>query len=144
MHFNGQEQFEIDQQTLWDRLTDMNFISSLIPDRERTEEIGDRRFSCRVRPSLGFFKGSLRLAFDIVDSQPTDQLAVRVVGKGIGASVTVNVSMRLAAADVGSTLDWEAVVAERRGLLKPISIDLIQGAAERVISDFWGSFRGAI
>ncbi len=144
MQFAGQEHIELDPQELWDRLSDMNFISSLIPDSEGAADINSDGFTCRVRPRFMFFQGTMKLAFDVTESQPPERLAVRVTGKSIGAGATIDVEMQLAGAETGTDLQWAAVVAERKGLLKPIGGDLIRGAAERVIGDFWTSFRAAL
>jgi carbon monoxide dehydrogenase subunit G len=141
MNFAGTEQFDCGQTELWTRLTDMAFVSRAIPDAERIELIGNSGFACRVRPRLSFLTGSLELAFEIIESIPSERLTVRSRGKGIGAAVVVESHLHLLRAEAGTELHWTGVIVEREGLLKPIGQSLIQAAAQRVITNFWQQFR---
>ncbi len=144
MNFTGEERFEAAQEQLWDRLTDMKFIANVIPDLERVEQVGSDKLICRVRPQFSFLSGSLRLTFEIMEADPPEHLKVRCRGKGIGASVDVETDIRLIQESDVTILDWNGVIAKREGLLKPVSTGLIQGAAQKVIGDFWIRFRNAL
>ena len=144
MNFSGSEHFECSQSELWARLTDMAFVSRVIPDVDRVERIDSTGFACRVRPRFSFLTGSLDLVFELIDPVPDERLKVRSRGKGIGAAVVVEAEMQLAAADSGTELKWNGTIVSREGLLKPVSSALIQAAARRVIESFWKRFREAI
>ena len=144
MNFSGSEHFECSQSELWARLTDMVFVSRVIPDVDRVERIDSTGFACRVRPRFSFLTGSLDLVFELIDPVPDERLKVRSRGKGIGAAVVVEAEMQLAAADSGTELKWNGTIVSREGLLKPVSPALIQAAARRVIESFWKRFREAI
>jgi carbon monoxide dehydrogenase subunit G len=144
MNFAGSEQFACSQAELWSRLTDMGFVSQVIPDLERVERLEQSGFACRVRPRFSFLTGSLTLAFELVESTPIERLTVRSRGKGIGAAVVVEAELHLTAAESGTELQWIGTIVAREGLLKPVSPALIQGAAQRVIDSFWQRFREAI
>ena len=144
MKFTGEEKFEQAREEIWDRLTDMNFIANLIPDLERVEQIESDRFICRVRPQFAFLSGSLKLTFEIMEADPPDHLKVLCRGKGIGASVDVETDIRLRQESEVTILDWKGVIENRKGLLKPVSTGLIQGAAQKIIGDFWSKLRSAL
>lgn len=144
MKFTGEEQFDQAREEIWDRLTDMNFIANLIPDLQRVEQIESDKFVCRVRPKFGFMAGSLKLTFEIVEATPPEHLKVRCQGKGIGASIDVETEIRLVQESDVTKLDWMGVIGQRKGLLKPVSTGLIQGAAQKVIGDFWSKLRSAL
>jgi len=144
MNFTGTEQFDCSQAELWTRLTDMSFMSRVIPDVDRVERIDTSGFACRVRPRFSFLTGSLDLAFELIDPAPLERLKVRACGKGIGAAVVVDAEMKISGTETGSEVLWTGAIVSREGLLKPVSSGLIQGAAQRVIEDFWRTFRDAI
>ena len=125
-------------------MTDMEFVSRVIPDVDRVEGIEDSGFTCKVRPRFSFLTASLELKFEMVESAPPERLKVRSRGKGIGAAVVVDAEIFLAASGSGTELKWTGTIVSREGLLKPISTGLIQGAAERVINSFWQKFRAAV
>jgi len=144
MNFTGVEQFDCEQAELWARLTDMGFVSRMIPDVDRVERLDATGFACRVRPRFSFLTGSLDLVFEVIDPVPQERLKVRTRGKGIGAAVVVEAEMQLLSVESGTELRWTGTIASREGLLKPVSAGLIEGAARRVIETFWKKFREAI
>ncbi|SRR6266481_4159157 len=141
MNFAGTEQFECTHVELWARLTDLAFVSSVIPDVDRVDRIDASGFTCRVRPRFSFLTGSLELNFELIEHVAPVRLKVRSRGKGIGAAVVVDAEIGLAAGDNGTELRWTGTIVSRDGLLKPVSAALIQAAAKRVIDSFWQKFR---
>lgn len=144
MNFSGAEVFACGQAELWTRLTDMEFVSRVIPDVDRVDRIDGNGFACRVRPKFSFLTGSLDLVFELIDPAPQERLKVRSRGKGIGAAVVVEAEMHLAAVESGTELKWTGTIVSREGLLRPVSSALIQAAARRVIDNFWKRFREAL
>jgi carbon monoxide dehydrogenase subunit G len=144
MNFTGTEQFACSQAELWSRLTDMAFISRVIPDVDRVERLDATGFACRVRPRFSFLTGSLDLAFELLDPVPQERLKVRSRGKGIGGGVVVEAELQITSRESGSDVLWTGTIVSREGLLKPVSAGLIQGAAQRVIENFWARFREAL
>jgi carbon monoxide dehydrogenase subunit G len=119
-------------------------VSRVIPDVDRITKLEQTGFSCRVRPRFSFLTGTLDLTFEIIDSTPPARLKVRSRGKGIGAAVVVEADLHLVAGGSGTELQWTGVIVSREGLLKPIGPSLIQGAAQRVIDNFWKNLRAAM
>src|SRR5438132_11807260 len=144
MNFSGVEYFECSQAELWHGLTDMAFVSGVIPDVERVERIEPAGFSCKVRPGFSVLKGSLDVHFDILESASPERLNVRSRGKGIGSAVVVDIAIQLAPRGAGTELKWTGTIVSREGLLKPVGPSLIQAAAQRVIDSFWQKFRAAL
>ena len=144
MKFSGTEQFEFEQDFVWGRLQDLEFIAQLIPGQTQVESVQASSFVCRVRPGFSFLAGKLTLTFEVIESTPIERTKIRVHGKGIGAAVIVEALICLASSAPGTTLEWTGEVVERRGLLKPVSTGLIQAAADDVIRRFWTSFRSAL
>ena len=144
MNFTGEENFAADRDKLWDRLTDMEFVSQAIPDLDRVERMEPDLLVCRVKPSLSFLSGSLKLTFEAIEKKPPDMARIRVSGKGIGASLVVEIEIRLTAKGEETRLAWSADIVERGGLLKPVSPTLIQASAEKVIGAVWSRFREAL
>src|SRR5437773_1947066 len=129
MNFAGTEHFDGSQAELWARLTDLAFVSRVLPDVDRVDRIDDAGFACRVRPRFSFLTGSFDLSFELVEPVPPQRLTVRSRGKGIGAAVVVEAELHLAGVEAGTELRWTGTIVAREGLLKPVSPALIQAAA---------------
>jgi len=144
MQFAGTEQFECSHAELWQRLTDLTYVSSVIPDVDRVDRIDASGFTCRVKPRFSFLTGSFELTFELIEPVAPIRLKVRSRGKGIGSSVVVDAEICLAAINYGSKLNWTGTIVSREGLLKPVGPALIQAAAQRVIDSFWQRFRAGL
>src|SRR5205809_12066 len=144
MNFSGEQQFDCQQGELWTHLTDMAFVSRVIPDVDRVEQIDAGGFTCKVRPRFSFLTGSLELTFELIEQAQPERLKVRSRGKGIGSAVIVDAEIHLTTGSRGAELRWTGTIVSREGLLKPVSPALIQAAAQKVIESFWQRFRTAL
>jgi carbon monoxide dehydrogenase subunit G len=134
MRFVGQETFSQPQGEIWDKVSDLQFMAQLMDSDQ---------LLCRVKPKFAFLAGSLQLRFTVLERDPPNHLKMSIVGKKIGAGLTLEVTISLAM-DPLTCLTWEGEVQRRTGLLKPIGNSLIQGAAENIIATLWASFRQAL
>ena len=144
MKLSGAESFACDRETLFSKVTDTRFVTSIIPDLERVEELTGDRIVCRVRPKLTFLSASLKMTMKLDHFTPPQRARLNIIGRGIGASIEIVTDLVLEPADAGSELHWTAEVVRREGLLKPVGDSLIQAAAERVMADGWRMLREAI
>ena len=144
MKLSGTESFACDRETLFSKVTDTQFVASVIPNLERIEELTGDRIVCRVRPKLTFLSASLKMTMKLDHLSPPQCARMNIVGKGIGAKIEIVTDLLLKPVDAGSELDWKAEVVRREGLLKPVGESLIQAAAERVLADGWQMLREAI
>ncbi|HJP31566.1 MAG: SRPBCC domain-containing protein [Candidatus Latescibacteria bacterium] len=126
---------------IWDRLIDPAFLATCMPQLESVEADDSAFLVCRVRPTLAFLKGTIRVTLSLYDRQPPASLRIRVDSKGIGSTATVETTVCLTALDTGTRLVWTADIIELGGLLKPIGRSLIDAAASKVIAEGWVSFQ---
>jgi carbon monoxide dehydrogenase subunit G len=83
----------------------------------------------------------MQMVFDVLETNRPSSARMRVKGKGIGASVTIETSIRLSPETDGTRLEWSSQVTELGGLIKAVSRSLIEGAARKIVSDSWVTFR---
>jgi uncharacterized protein len=141
MNFSGSEHFDYPVETVFDEITDLKVTAKTLPGLEKVERLDSKHLECRVRPKFSFLTGSMQMIFDIVEADRPSSARMRVVGKGIGASLTIETSIRLSAEGTGTRLDWTSEVIEMGGLVKALSRSLIEGAARKVVADSWSVFR---
>jgi uncharacterized protein len=141
MNFSGSEHFDYPVETVFDQITDLQVTAKTLPGLERVERLEPKHLECRVRPKFSFLTGSMQMIFDILETDRPSTARMRVVGKGIGASLAIETSIRLTAEGTGTRLDWSSQVTELGGLIKALSHSLIEGAARKVVADSWATFR---
>ena len=140
MKFAGKETFSQPQSEIWDKVSDLQFMSQFIPDLDRIERVAADHLRCRVKPKFAFLTGTLQLEFTVLERERPNHLKISIVGKKIGAGLTLEVILSLATGPQ-TCLSWEAEIQQRTGLLKPIGNSLIQGTAENIIAALWTGFR---
>jgi carbon monoxide dehydrogenase subunit G len=141
MNFSGTEHFDVPVETAFDQITDLKVTAKTLPGLERVERLEPTHLECRVRPKFSFLTGSMQMIFDVLETERPSSARMRVVGKGIGASLAIETSIRLTAEGTGTRLDWSSEVTELGGLIKALSRSLIEGAARKVVADSWATFR---
>ncbi len=141
MNFSGSEHFDVPVETAFDQITDLKVTAKTLPGLERVERLEPKHLECRVRPKFSFLTGSMQMVFDMLETDRPSSARMRVVGKGIGASLAIETSIRLTAEGTGTRLDWSSEVTELGGLIKALSRTLIEGAARKVVADSWATFR---
>ncbi|HEV7999058.1 MAG TPA: SRPBCC domain-containing protein [Planctomycetaceae bacterium] len=141
MKFSGSEHFDHPIETVFDEITDLKVTAKTLPGLEKVESLEPKRLQCRVRPKFSFLTGSMQMIFDLLETDRPTSARMRVVGKGIGASLAIETSVHLTAEGTGTRLDWSSEVVEMGGLVKALSRTLIEGAAKKVVADSWAVFR---
>ncbi len=141
MKFSGSEHFEFPIETVFDEITDLKVTAKTLPGLEKVERLDSKHLECRVRPKFSFLTGSMHMTFDMLETDRPTSARMRVVGKGIGASLTIETAVHLTTEGTGTRLDWSSEVVEMGGLVKALSRTLIEGAARKVVADSWAVFR---
>jgi carbon monoxide dehydrogenase subunit G len=141
MKFSGIEHFDAPVETVFDQLTNLEFTAKTLPGLERVDKLAPQHLECRVKPGFSFLTGSMQMVFDVLEANRPSSARMRVKGKGIGASVVIETSIQLSREGTGTKLEWSSEVTELGGLIKAVSRALIEGAARKIVSDSWGTFR---
>lgn len=141
MNFSGSEHFDAPVETVFDEITNLEVTAKTLPGLERVEKLEPKHLECRVKPKFSFLSGSMKMVFDILETDRPSSAKMRVIGKAIGASLAIETSIRLSAEGQGTRLDWSSDVTELGGLIKALSHSLIEGAAKKVVADSWSTFR---
>lgn len=137
LEFTGTEHFPIPPESLFAKLTDLDFVAEGIPDLVSAEKVSDTEMTCRVRPGFAFLRGTLDVSMALVDLSAPTSARMKVAGKGIGASLELETTMEIDRLANGCELRWRSEVTKLGGLLKSVSKGLIQGAAAKVSADVW-------
>ncbi len=77
----------------------------------------------------------------LADLAPPTAAGMNVAAEGIGVSMRVASTLRIAPEGTGSKLTWEARLEEVKGLAAALSPGLIKAAADQVIRQAWQQVR---
>jgi uncharacterized protein len=138
--FEGVEKFARPPADLYPLLADCGFLAGCLPDAEVTEATPDRA-AWKMRPKLSFLSGALETVLTIGTRTPGEAVTFTVLGKGIGATSTVQTALTLKPVEGGTEVHWTGELTALTGLLKMVPKGLIQSTAQKVIADVWASVR---
>jgi len=141
VQFGGDETFRATPERLYALLTDLDAMARTIPDLVSSERVDAQTLRCVVRPGFSFLRGTLKLTISLADLAAPEQAAMNVAAQGIGVSMRIASTLRIAAADAGSKLTWDARLEEVKGLAAALSPGLIKAAADQVIRHAWTQVR---
>jgi carbon monoxide dehydrogenase subunit G len=139
LHYEGEKDFPQPPPELWGYLSDARFLARCVPDAEAVTRAEPAIAEFKVRPGLAFVRGTLNALLQVVEAQEAASLRLRVVGKGIGSSSTVDAALVFEPCNGGSRVHWTADITQLDGLLKAVPRGLIQAAAQKVIEDLWAA-----
>ncbi len=136
MQMEGEWECALSIPDLWAKLTDAAFLASCL-ERVDVVKAEHETATWKMRPTLGFMTGSIETTLTVHDLAPMTSMNATVFSKGIGASTTVETHLVFAPTEQGSRVHWEANVTQLTGLLKMAPQGLVQGAAQKVVTDVW-------
>jgi carbon monoxide dehydrogenase subunit G len=137
LRFEGDRDFGLPPEPVWDKLTDPHFLVECIPDVETVKSVGSDHAELVLRPGFAFVRGTLDVSLKIVDAARPTSARVLINGKGIGSSSAVEAALALASQESATRVHWTVEIKELGGLLKMVPHGLIRGAAEKVVNDAW-------
>jgi carbon monoxide dehydrogenase subunit G len=137
LEFGGAEEFRATREQVYAALTDLEAMSTSIPDLESWRQANPQTIECIVRPGFSFLRGTLKVTIVTEQSDPPNSAAMRIHSKGIGAEVVVESGFELEPLESGTRLVWRARIVQLKGLVATVSPALVRGAAETVLGRAW-------
>ena len=111
MKVAGERAFQADRALVWEVLNDPARLARTMPGVDSFEVEDERRWRANVNVPLGL--GSLRLTikFEKTEERKPEYARLQAKGQGVGAIMSMETQFRLAAAESGTAMHWEADVS---------------------------------
>ncbi len=135
--FEGDRDFALPPQAVWEKLADARFLVKCIPDVQSVARAEPSEAVCTIRPGFSFVRGSLELTLRVVEAAPAQSVKLLLLSKGMGNSSTVEAALAVAPHEAGTRVHWVAQIKEMGGLMKMVPQGLVRGAAQKVVGDAW-------
>lgn len=144
IEISGSEVLPAPPEKVFDAVTDLDRVASLIPDLVSAEKDPDGALRCVVRPGFSFIRGTLKTTVRIVEATRPSSAVMRISSAGIGMGMELESRLALTPDPAGTRLDWSGRVLERKGLIAAVSPGLIRAAAEKTVRDGWDKLRAML
>jgi len=140
IHFEGEQTFSHPIAEVMASLSDVSFLLDCLGSVDRVIESTSDYANWKLKPPFAFVAGMLDISLKVLERLP-DSTKFEIVSKSVGATSTVESVMHFAPSGDGTHVRWVGDITALTGLLKLVPRPLIQGAANKVISDTWESIR---
>ncbi|HEY5314583.1 MAG TPA: SRPBCC domain-containing protein [Pirellulales bacterium] len=137
LEFGGTQQFSVPPERIFNFLTDLEAVASLIPDLQSSQRTGPRTLECVVRPGFSFLRGTLKLRIEVGNLEPPKRATMFVTAQGIGVTLRIESQLDIEPTVDGSQLTWTARITDQKGLVASLSPALLRAAADQVIRHAW-------
>jgi uncharacterized protein len=138
VHMEGEKSLLQGREQVYAKLTDLQFLVSCLPDLHQVKEVKEKTAAAVLRPGFSFARGELQLTVEKLEENPPVSARYLLKSKAIGSTSEVETIFSLSETDAGTVLHWKAEVKQLGGLLKAVPSGLIQGGAQRVITELLG------
>jgi 2-furoyl-CoA dehydrogenase large subunit len=137
--FEGDKDYALPPETLFDKLTDPAFLVQCLPDVTEVKSVSADEAHLTLRPGFAFVRGTLEMTLRVLERTPSSAARLLMESKGIGSSSVVEATLTLAPQGSGTRVHWVGEIQSLGGLLKLVPSGLVRGAAQKVIGDVWNA-----
>lgn len=132
INFKKEYTINSDPEGVWNFLTDLQKVTTCMPNLENLEIQSPTKFRAKVKPPFSFVKGKLRMESELKEFNEKESLTIAVKGSSIGASFEVAMNINLTPMK-GTKIQID-VRLETFGLLKTLPKSLIHKVVEDIES----------
>ncbi len=141
MHFEGTVQINAPRDRVWAFVIDPNQVGQCGPGVESIEVIDDTHFKATAKVGVGFISARFVVNLEFVDLDAPNAATIKAHGQAPGSAVDADARMELSDADSGgTTMDWSAEV-NIAGTIASVGARLIEGTANKMISQTFDCMR---
>ncbi len=141
MDLAGEYHIPAPRQEVWAALNDVDVLQRCVPGCDELERVSDTEFVAKVTAKIGAVRAKLKGKIELSDIDAPNSYTLSGSGQGgVAGFAKGSAKVRLAdAPDGGTVLTYEAD-AELGGKLAAVGSRMIQGVANKMADDFFGTF----
>jgi uncharacterized protein len=144
MHFEGSVPIKASRDKVWAFVIDPEQVGQCGPGVETIDVIDATHFKAAAKVGIGFINARFNVDMEFAEQQPPDRATIKAHGQAPGSAVDATAEMRLSDGAEGTTvMDWNADV-NLAGTLASIGARLIEGTANKMISQTFDCMRAKL
>ena len=143
MKLIGTHEFDAPREAVYAALNDPEVLRKAIEGCEELVPAGEDTFEARMRFGLGAIKGTYKGKVQLKDRVPPESFTLVMDGKGTGGFVRSTARIQLTEVHGRTRLHAEAD-ATVGGLIAAVGSRLIEGAAKKMMADFFQRLAGQL
>jgi Uncharacterized conserved protein len=143
MEFKGQFDVKADRHTVFSFISDIEKITSLIPDVQSREKVNETSSKLIVKAGQSAIKGKFNLLLEILKKVEDQSIEISAKGSGATGSLDIRARYDISSKSPDSTTVIWTVNFTIGGMVATMGSRIINNTAEKYISVLTESFRKA-
>ncbi len=145
LHLEGSSELNVDRETAYNRLTDLEVMTSSLPDAEAVKIIDIETAEATIKLRIALVSARLRMKVKISNKKPPSHAELSAEGSGTGSHVKISSTFDLAQSNRNPTtiFTWSAD-ADITGIMAGIGSTMLRGFAERRVSEIFSAIQIAV
>jgi len=111
MKVDGEREFRVPREILWDVLNDPTKMADLMPGVQSFTIKDERNWTATVKVPLGLGSLAMTIDFEQTEVRPLEYSSLHAKGNGVGAIMNMQTSFALEPVDSGTRMLWNAEVS---------------------------------
>jgi len=144
MEMTGEHRLPMPREAVWQALNDPDVLSRCIPGCESLEKTAENAFNARVAAKVGPVKARFSGTVQLTDIEPPERYTLTGEGKGGAAGFAKGQASVTLVDDGGGTILSYRVKADVGGKLAQLGGRLINGAAQKMASQFFDNLGASL
>ena len=144
LHLEGSSHFELDPETAYKRLTDLNIMARALPDSEDVNVLDNETAEATMKLRIALVSTKLRMRVRISGKKPPSHAELTAEGSGSGSHIKISSIFDLEKeGDQKTNMTWSAN-AEITGIMAGIGSLMLKGFAEKRVGEMFEAIRLAV
>jgi carbon monoxide dehydrogenase subunit G len=145
LHLQGASEFELDPETAYKRLTDLDIMARALPDAEDVKVLDNDTAEATIKLRIALVSTRLRMRVKISEKRPPSHAELSAEGSGSGSHVKIIsiFDLERAGNEPKTRMTWSAN-AEITGIMAGIGSLMLKGFAEKRVSEMFDAIRAAV
>ncbi len=143
MKFSGSYLLPGTPEQVWALLNDPERLAKCLPGCERLEPDGPDRYRAAIKFALAAVSGRYNGSVELAEKKPPHSLRIRLEGKGVPGFVKGEGQLELTEKQGQTELRY-AGEAQVGGMIAAVGQRMIEGAARKIIQQFFESARAQL
>jgi len=144
MTMSGEYQLPVPRETVWKKLNDAETLKVCIPGCEQLDKVSDTEFQAVATTKIGPVKAKFKGTVTLSDLDPPNGYKISGQGDGgVAGFAKGGATVTLRPNDGGTLLSY-AVEAHIGGKLAQLGQRLVNGAAKKLVDQFFQNFSAAV
>ncbi len=142
IHLEGSNSMKASRETVFNLLTDPNFIAKTLPDAEDVRVLDGSSLEARLKLRVAVVSSRLNIKMTVTEKEPPSRATLLAEGSGSGSNIKIT-SVFTLEGDDPTTMNWSAD-ADIGGVMSGLGSIVLRGFATKKVAEIFAGITRAV